>query len=117
MIAALLDYLAQASALPRPIWALVAGTLASFGITQRLKFAVPPHWSAQSREVAVQSMAFAIGFAVTFFAWDKQSTDALIAAAVVGLWSPALWNVAMLVIGWWRPALRDTLSQNQRVTK
>jgi hypothetical protein len=109
MIDTILAYLTKVMALPRPFWAVSAGLLISFGITYRLKNLVPANWSAHARDVAIQTMAFAIGFCATYLVWGPPPSDALVAAFTVGLLSPALWNVLLLVIGWWKPELRDVL--------
>lgn len=108
-----LGYVTQLLALPRPVWALVGGTLLSFAFTQRAKFAIPSTWSPHSREVGAQAAAFVSGFASTYFIWGTADASALIAALVVGLWSPALWSLSMLVIGWKWPEVKKLLSQNK----
>lgn len=115
MIDAIFRALSQVVALPQPVLAMLAGTLIAWGVTQRLKFAIPAEWSAKAREVATQSLAFLTGFLATFALFPYTNFPAsLVAAFVVGLWSPALWNVSMLLIGWKWPTLRDTLSQAKR---
>ena len=116
MIDDLLNNLAAAAGLPRPVLALAAGTLAGFGFIHRIRFFAPDHWDAKAREVAVQALAFAFSFVVTYFAWGS-GTDALVGALIVGLWTPALWNILLVAIGWWKPELRDALRQDVRVTK
>ena len=115
MIDAVFAALAKVVALPQPVLAMLAGTFIAWGVTQRLKFLLPTSWSAKAREVSTQAIAFATGMAATFALFPYSNFPAsLFAAFVVGLWSPALWNVLMLVIGWKWPTLRDTLSQNVR---
>jgi hypothetical protein len=109
MIDTVLDYLSKVLALPRPFWAVAAGLLISFGATRRLKNLVPTSWSTHAREVSVQAIAFAVGFTATYLVWGPPPSDALVAAFTVGLLSPALWSVLLLVIGWWKPELRDVL--------
>lgn len=115
MIDAIFAAITKIVALPQPVLAMLAGTLIAWGVTQRLKFLLPARWSAKAREVGTQALAFVIGFAATFALFPYSNLPAsAFAALVVGLWSPALWNILMLVIGWKWPTLRDTLSQNIR---
>ena len=115
MIQSILDTIARISGLPQPVLAIFAGTLASWGITQRLKTMIPARWSAKAREVSTQAIAFAVGFLATFALFPATNFPAsFFAALIVGLWSPALWNVLMLVIGWKWPDLRDALSNPRR---
>lgn len=99
---------------PREIVALVAGTLISWGLTQRLKFFVPFDWSYHAREVATQAISFALGMLATVLLWPELGAAALVGGIVVGLWSPALWSVLMLAVGWWKPGLKEALSQDVR---
>ena len=115
MIEALFAAIAHILALPQPVLAMLAGTLISWGVTQRLKFMLPGRWSGRAREVGTQALAFVVGFLSTLILFPYSVFPAAaFAGLVVGLWSPALWNVLMLVIGWKWPSLRDTLSQNVR---
>jgi hypothetical protein len=116
MLNSVLNYLTQIAAMPRPVWAVIGGLLISWAITLRVKFWVPAKWSAHSREVSVQALGFVSAFLSTYLLWATSTVDALIAALIVGLLSPALWNILMLVIGWWKPGLRDALSQNVRIS-
>lgn len=115
MIDAALDTIATMAGLPRPVLALGAGTLAGLGFIPRIRFLAPGSWDPKSREVATQALTFALSFVVTYFAWGS-GTDALLGALIVGLWTPALWNILLVVLGWWKPELRDALRKDVRVT-
>lgn len=102
---------------PRALAACLAGLLMSFGITQRIKFYLPAKWSAKSREVATQLLAFVLGTGATLALWDRTTAgayDSIVAALIVGLLAPAVWNVAMLTLSWWRPELPKAFSQGDR---
>jgi hypothetical protein len=107
-----LELLKSAADVPRQAWAPLAGTLMAWGLTQRLKWLLPAKVDPKVREVATQSFAFAIGLVSTALVWG--GGIGWLVGLVVGLWSPALWNVLMLVVGWWKPSLRDALSQDIR---
>jgi hypothetical protein len=115
----LLSALERLTALPIQLWAIVAGTLASFGITQKLKFAVPAKWSAHAREIASQGVSFVSGFASTYLLWAGLTWDAaaFVVSLVVGLWSPALWNLGMYALGKYKPEWKEALSQQNRTPK
>lgn len=122
MIDTLVNTLAALTKLPPEVLAIAAGTLASWGITQRAKFWLPARWSSKARELATQATAFAAGFAAVFalfpagppLDWFTQNVMGLVAALIVGLWSPALWNIAMFFVGLRWPLLRERLSQDNR---
>src|SRR5690606_34554450 len=80
--------------LPPEVLAISAGTLTSWGVTQRLKPLIPARWSGHARELATQSTAFATGAAATWLLFPTGLPGSAIAALVVGLWSPALWSIA-----------------------
>ena len=101
--------LVQAAEVPRQAWAPVVGTLAAWGLTQRLKWALPASLSPKAREVSTQALAFAIGWVATGLIWGTPL--GWLVGFVVGLWSPALWNVLMLFLGWWKPGLAQALSK------
>lgn len=113
----------------REIMAIVAGLLAAWGVTQRVKFLVPSHWSYHAREVATQGLAFIIGSMSTFLIWNSAvavsedpcgqastqlAINAAIAGLIVGLASPAIWNIFTLVVGFKWPWMKDALSQDVR---
>lgn len=122
MIDMLVRSVASLASLPPEVIAMAAGTLASWGITQRTKFWLPARWSSKARELATQTTAFVVGFGTVFalfpsgppFTWMSQNMPGLVAALIVGLWSPALWNVAMFFAGLRWPGLRERLSQDNR---
>lgn len=99
----------------REIIAICAGILISWGMTQRIKFAIPKKWSRHAREVATQSLAFLFGMVATIAVWPPhRGSDSIVAGLVVGLVSPAAWNIGTLIIGFKWPWLKPVLSQNVR---
>lgn len=115
MIDTILDTIAKAAGLPREVWAVSAGLLASFAVTQVWKKWLPARWSKHAREVATQATAALFGFVFTYAIWGQfhVSADAVSVAAIVGLTAPLLWNLLMLVIGWWKPELKKALSNSE----
>lgn len=107
-------FLASAAQVPREAWAPVVGTLIAWGLTQRLKFLLPPTWSRHARELGTQAIGFTTGFVATALVWGPKEPLGWITGFVVGLWSPALWNVSMFLIGKRWPRLRKHLSQDKR---
>ena len=115
MIDAIIHALQSVVDLPQPVLAMSAGTLGSWGITQKCKFLIPEDWHAKTREAATQVFAFLTGFWITFaiFPYDNQPA-ASVAAFIVGLWSPAAWGIAMTLLRMKFPGLADKLSQGTR---
>lgn len=109
----ILELLKSAAEVPRQAWAPLIGTLVSWGATQRLKWMLPSRMSPKAREVSTQAIAFVVGWVGTGLAWGGPL--GWLVGFVVGLWSPALWNVLMLVLGWWKPGLPKALSQSVKV--
>lgn len=114
MIEKFLDTLVTLSQLPREVWAPILGLLAAWGLTQRLKFLLPERWSAKAREVSTQALAFFVGMVVTAAMYGVINPVGWVVGFVVGLASPAIWNIGMLFVGWWKPDLAKLLSQNVR---
>lgn len=108
----LLGFVNAAMEVPRQAWAPVLGLLASWSLTQRLKFLLPAAWSAKAREVSVQAIAMVIAMVVTAVTWGLTDALAWVAGLVIGLIAPAAWSVFMLLLGWWKPELRDRLSKD-----
>lgn len=106
--------LSSAAQVPRQAWAPIVGTLIAWGLTQRLKFLVPRGWTKEARELSAQSLGFATGFIGTALVWGPWNPLGWIAGFVVGLWSPALWNLLMFLVGKRWPKLRRRLSQERR---
>jgi hypothetical protein len=101
---------------PRGVWAPLAGLLLSWSIVQRVKFLIPSHWEPKSREVMTQALGFVTGVVATGLVWSSGGpwdVDAAMAAVLVGLLSPALWNILMWGIGVWSPGLREVMSQER----
>lgn len=118
-IVSLLNALGSA---PRPLWAMLGGTLVSWGVTQRLKDYVPPHWHGNTADVAVRAIAFVAGALATVGLWSiagaASLSTAVTAALIVGLWSPAAWDILTMFIGWKWPRLRFDLTRcGRRINK
>lgn len=116
MIEKLLDTLVTLSQLPREVWAPILGLLSAWSLTQRLKFLLPAAWSPKAREVSTQALAFFVGMVVTAAMYGVVNPLGWLVGFVVGLASPAIWNIGMLVLGWWKPDLAKLLSQSTRST-
>lgn len=122
MIEMLVRSVASLASLPPEVIAMAAGTFAAWGITQRAKFWIPARWSMAARKLTTEVVAFVTGFATVLAlfpsgpptSWLDQNLVGLIAALIVGLWSPALWNIAMFFVGLRWPVLRERLSQENR---
>lgn len=115
MIDYIIGLIQQMVDLPRPAIAMIAGTLGSWGVTQRIKFLIPADWQPKVRELYTQALAFLGGFFLTLvlFPWSTQP-EATVAALIVGLWSPAWWNIGTTLIRMKWPAIADKLSQENR---
>lgn len=115
MIDVIVQAIADLASLPPGVIAMAAGTLASWGVTQRAKFLIPARWSPKARELTTQAIAFAAGILATsaLFPAGPWMVGA-VAGLLVGLWSPALWNIGMFFVGLRWPALRERLSQENR---
>lgn len=107
----LLSLLTSATEVPRQAWAPILGTLVSWGLTQRLKHRLPAAWSRHARELSTEMIAFAVGWVSTAIVWGGPLGIA--AGFVVGLWSPALWKIAMFVLALKWPAMVAQLKADQ----
>ena len=116
MIEAIINAIAHAlsvlQVVPREVWAVVAGTVISWGVTQRAKFLIPFELSSDVRHRATQLLAFGVALTVTFAMWPR--LDGALAGLAVGLWSPWSYGFAMRWIGRRWPRTRDRLSQDVR---
>lgn len=110
----LLGFIQAAMEVPRQAWAPVLGLLASWALTQRLKFLLPAAWSTKARDVATQAIAFVVAIPITAITWGVADAMSWMAGVVVGLIAPAAWSVFMLLLGWWKPELRDRLSKDMK---
>jgi len=122
MLEKIVSLLSSLSAVPQPIWAMLGGTLVSWGVTQRLKDYVSPHWHGQTADVAVRAIAFTAGALATVGLWSiggfASLPHAATAALIVGLWSPATWDILTMFIGWKWPRLRFLLTRcGHRINK
>lgn len=109
MIDLTFDAITAITRLPPEVLAISAGTLISWGLTQRVKPLVPADWSTHARELSVQTLAFVFGALATWTLFPTGLPGSAIAALVVGLWSPALWSISTYLIGLKWPALKDKL--------
>lgn len=113
-------YLDLVKAVPREFWAVLAGLLVSWGLTQRLKGLLDPNLPAIKRHHYTQALAFILGALATLLVWSvgdrglRASWDAVVAAMVVGIIAPMLWWLLVRILGRWFPELRDRLSQDER---
>lgn len=107
----LLSLLTSATEVPRQAWAPILGTLAAWGLTQRLKTRLPQRWTPKARELSTETIAFLVGWAATAVVWGTPLGIA--AGFVVGLWSPALWKIAMFVLGLKWPGIVAQLKADQ----
>lgn len=113
-------FLSMLENVPRPVWAIVAGILVSWGVTQRVKFLIDPNLARWRRHALVQRLAFLAAAATTLLVWSvhpnglRASWDGVVAAVIVGLCAPLLWWVVIRLVGKRFPELRDRLSQDVR---
>jgi hypothetical protein len=116
MIEAIINAIAHAlsvlQTIPREVWAVIAGTSISWGVTQRAKFLIPFDMSSDARHRTSQLMAFLIALAVTFVLWP--TIEGALAGFAVGLWSPWSYGFAMRWIGQRWPRTRAKMSQDVR---
>lgn len=124
MLDSIVSLLSSLANIPRPFWAMLGGTLVSWGVTQRLKDFVPgpARWHGHTGDVAVRAVAFVAGSLATIGLWSlgglASLTTAATAALIVGLWSPATWDILMMFIGWKWPQLRFNLTRcGHRINK
>lgn len=102
------DALALSQQVPAAAWAVVLGLPISWSVTQRAKRFLPRSLRGNRRAVATQWMGFGSGFAAAFVVHPTQ-VGAVVAVAV-GLLSPAVWRVMVVLIGRRWPDVRDALS-------
>lgn len=96
---------------PEGFWAVGAGLLVSWGATQRAKRHLSKRLEHATRHCLTQVLAALFGAVATFVLWP--SRQGVIAALVVGLWSPTSWWVAVRVVGHYWPELRRQLSGDE----
>lgn len=114
------EWLQVILSIPRPVWAVLAGMLMAWAITQRIKFLLDPELPAVKRQRFTQVAAFLAGALTTLLVWSvhpdglKASWDGVIVAALVGLWSPASYWLLVRWFGKRYPELRERLSQDVR---
>lgn len=108
------------SSAPTAMWPVPVGLIFSITATQWLKFFIPFEWTYRQRERAARSIAFWSGLICTWTIWAlaeptfKQRVYGGFAALIVGMASPWVWRVSVLVCLRRYPWLRDKLSQDVR---
>lgn len=93
---------------PLMAWAIIAGTVLSWGITQRIKHMIPSWCTDKARARLTELLAFTIGMGATWLL--VQNTAGVVAGFAVGVWAPMSWKLFMTILGKWKPEWREALS-------
>lgn len=112
MIEVIENILRIMESVPLGVWAILAGTGISWGVTQRAKFLIPFHFAFITRHLLTQTIAFVLGWGTCWALWP--TFPGFVAAVLVGIWSPWSYNLFMRWIAFKWPALRESMSQDVR---
>lgn len=82
---------------PLGFWPLVAGTLLSWGVMNRLRYWLTHRWRQKRREAVAQLCSFGVGCCITFWLWP--TVPGFVGALAVGIWSPWSYWLATKVFG------------------
>lgn len=95
---------------PLQLWAIVLGTLISWGFTQKTKFLIPESYTREKRHRLAQCIAFLSGFTTTWALW--QDRYGFIVAMLVGMFSPFTYRIVMSWMANKFPDTRKILSMD-----